>query len=234
MRQLELFELTKEQSKDGELRQVAKKKPSALERQLKKHGIRRFAGVDEVGRGPLAGPVVACACVIPDGVCFTGLKDSKLLSQKTLDRLYHELIGCPGIDYSVAIVGHEVIDRINILQASLQAMRQAVEGLKVPPEMVVVDGNRVPAALSMPCLAVVKGDSHCPSVSAASVIAKFLRDQIMQEYDKKWPEYGFASHKGYGTSLHFEKLQQYGPCPIHRKTFSPISELIGPQQLTLF
>lgn len=234
MRQLELFARTKERSKKSELQELAKKRPSVLERQLKKRGIRRFAGVDEVGRGPLAGPVVACACVLPEGVSFKGLQDSKLLSEDSIARLYHELTSCPGIDYSVAIVDHEIIDRINILQASLQAMRQAIEGLKIPPEMVVIDGNTIPAALSMPCLAVVKGDMHCSSVSAASVIAKFLRDEMMREYDKKWPEYGFASHKGYGTELHFEKLQQYGPCLIHRKTFSPVSELIGPHQLELF
>jgi ribonuclease HII len=234
MRQLELFATTKQRSKTVELEQLAKKRPSTLERQLRKRGIRRFAGVDEVGRGPLAGPVVACACILPEGAIFKGLKDSKLLSEEVIGRLYHELTECPEIDYSVAIVDHQIIDRINILQASLQAMRQAVEGLKNPPEIVVVDGNRIPEKLPMPCLAVVKGDSYCSSVSAASVIAKYLRDQIMRDYDKQWPEYGFASHKGYGTPLHFEKIQQYGPCPIHRKTFSPISELLAPQQLTLF
>ena len=234
MRQLELFARSKDRSKTTELSEIARKKPSSLERQLKKRGICRFAGVEEVGRGPLAGPVVACACVIPEGASFKGLKDSKLLSPEMIVRLYHELIECPLIDYSIAIVDHEVIDRINILQASLQAMREAVEGLKTPPQMAVIDGNHIPPALSMPCLAVVKGDSHCQSVSAASVIAKFIRDRLMDDFDKKWPEYGFASHKGYGTELHFEKLQQFGPCPIHRKTFSPISELLGPQQLSLF
>ncbi len=231
MRQLELFARTRGRKSD--LREIATKKPFALERQLKKRGIRRFAGVDEVGRGPLAGPVVACACMIPDGVSFRGLRDSKVLGEEDISRLYHELVGCLGVEYAVAVVDHEVIDRINILQASLQAMRQAVEGLRTPPEMVVIDGNRIPAALSMPCLAVVKGDSHCPSVSAASVIAKFLRDQMMREYDAKWPEYGFALHKGYGTRLHIEKIHQHGPCPIHRKTFSPVAELLGPQQIEL-
>lgn len=234
MRQLELFARCTGRSKNGELQELANKKPSALEKQLKKRGIRRFAGVDEVGRGPLAGPVVACACVLPEGAIFKGLADSKLLSEQLIDRLYHELTSSAGIDYAVSIVDHETIDRINILQASLLAMRQAVEGLSVPPELVVVDGNRTPTELSIPCLAVVKGDSFCSSVSAASVIAKFIRDQIMRDYDKIWPEYGFASHKGYGTPLHFEKLQALGPCPIHRKTFSPVSGLISPSQPTLF
>lgn len=234
MRQLELFARSEGRSKNGELQELAKKKPSTLERQLKKRGIRRFAGVDEVGRGPLAGPVVACACVLPEGATFKGLADSKLLSEQVIERLYHALTEHPGVEYALSIVDHEVIDRINILQASLMAMRQAVEGLAVPPEIVVVDGNRIPAALSMPCLAVVKGDSYCSSVSAASVIAKFTRDHIMREYDKMWPEYGFASHKGYGTAFHFEKIQHHGPCPIHRKTFAPIATFLSPSQLTLF
>ena len=233
MRQLELVAHTNGRTKKATLQEITKKKPSTLERTLKKQGIRRFAGVDEAGRGPLAGPVVACACVIPEGASFEGLRDSKLFSSEEIERIYHALIQCQGIDYSLAVVDHATIDRINILQATLQAMRSAVEGLKIPPEMVVIDGNRVPAALAMPCLTVVKGDFHCASVSAASVMAKFVRDQIMREYDAKWPEYGFAIHKGYGTPLHFERLQQYGPCPIHRKTFSPISDLLAPQQLTL-
>jgi ribonuclease HII len=206
------------------IRTTAAKNPSMLEKQLKKLKVSRFAGVDEAGRGPLAGPVVACACILPAKASFKGLADSKSLTEKAIGRLFAELTSCPGVEYSVAVVDHETIDQINILQATLLAMKKAIDGLKAPPEVVLIDGNQVPPTLSMPTFPVVKGDSHCACVSAASVIAKFSRDQIMRALDKEWPEYGFAHHKGYGTAFHFERLRQFGPCPIHRKTYFPVSE----------
>ena len=206
------------------LEKIAAKNPSSLEGSLKKHDIFRYAGVDEAGRGPLAGPVVACACVLPVGSCFEGLADSKALSEKAIGVMYHTLIAYPGVEYSVGVVDHDEIDRVNILQATFQAMRHAVEGLSMPPELVLIDGNQVPPMMSVSCLSVVKGDRHCRSVSAASVIAKFTRDQLMRDFDKQWPHYGFARHKGYGTAFHVEQLKKYGPCPIHRITFSPVSK----------
>jgi ribonuclease HII len=128
-------------------------------------------------------------------------------------------------------VDHEVIDRINILQATFQAMRQALSTLKTRPVLAIIDGSLAPLGTTIPCLTVVKGDVFCPSVSAASIIAKVTRDRLLKEYDTMWPEYGFANHKGYGTPYHLEKLRLLGPCPIHRKSFAPVQVLVAPQQL---
>ena len=204
---------------------IAKQLPTSLELYLKRRGIIRFAGVDEAGRGPIAGPVVACACVVPPNVSFKGLADSKALSDTTRFRLFHEMTECPGLEYAIAVVGHDVIDRINILQASLQAMYEAILALQSAPEAVIVDGPYLPRGLMIPALAVIRADEHCPSVSAASVLAKCTRDTMMQDYDRQWPEYGFAQHKGYGTALHLQRLRTFGPCPIHRLTFAPVREL---------
>ena len=132
------------------------------------------------------------------------------------DTLYHKLIAHPGVQYAVAVIDHETIDRINIFQATLLAMRKAVEQLIVRPEIVIVDGPFAPPALPMLCIPVVKGDRYCRCVSAASVIAKGTRDAIMRDYDTEWPQYGFADHKGYSTPEHLERLRHFGPCPIHR------------------
>jgi ribonuclease HII len=229
MRERELFPHTFE----NELRAIASKRGSTLETALRKHGYSKIAGIDEAGRGPLAGPVVACAVVIPLGMRLPKLTDSKLLSSRDRESLYKRLTTSQEVIYSVGIVPHEVIDRINILQASLQAMHQALKGLSTQPDAAIVDGTFVPETFSMPCFAVVKGDRLCRSVSAASVIAKVTRDRIMLEYDTQWPEYGFAMHKGYGTALHLERLQKYGPCPIHRRSVSPVAELSAPTPLML-
>lgn len=234
MRDRELFSATQVRTSEDELRSIAAHQGGTLETALRKHGFAKIAGVDEAGRGPLAGPVVACAVIIPLRMKLPKLTDSKLLGDKDLESLYQRLTSSQEVQYSVAVVSHEVIDRINILQASLQAMHQAVQGLSEQPEAAIVDGVFVPQTCAMPCFAVVHGDRLCRSVSAASVIAKVTRDKMMVEYDSQWPEYGFAAHKGYGTELHIERLRKYGPCPIHRRSFAPVAELIAPTQMTLF
>jgi ribonuclease HII len=235
MGQPELFAVSQYETPQDVLKTLSKTSPSELESYLHGRGFLRVAGVDEAGRGPIAGPVVACACVLPKGAVFQNLKDSKQLSSKEIEVLYQELLSCPGVDYSVAIVGPEVIDRINILQATLDAMRIALEHLKVLPEMALVDGKQVPRSRCR-CIPVVKGDAHCPSISAASVIAKYTRDELMREYDSSWPQYGFAKHKGYGTEFHLSQLEVYGPCPIHRLSFAPLNKSKNPifTQLELF
>ncbi len=213
-------------TKRGAIQEVAKKNPSKVVAAMNRNAICCFAGVDEVGRGPLAGPVVACVCILPKGYVNPAIKDSKLLSEEEIIRLYHELTALKGIDFAFSMVDAEVIDRINILQATLLAMRQAVDGLKKTPEMLLVDGNKSPHT-SIPCITVVKGDVYCLPVSAASIIAKYVRDTRMREYDAQWPEYGFASHKGYGTALHMKRLKKHGPCPIHRKSFGPVRQMLA-------
>ena len=234
MRERELFANSSLSTCLDELRLIASKHGSALEAALRKRGYSKVAGIDEAGRGPLAGPVVACAVIIPLGMRLPKLTDSKLLSDRDLSSLYDRLTTSKEVVYGVAVVDHQEIDRINILQASLKAMYQAVEQLTSQPQAAIIDGTFVPETLSMPCFAVVKGDRLCRSVSAASVIAKVTRDRIMLEYDAQWPEYGFALHKGYGTELHLERLRKYGPCPIHRRSFGPVAEITAPRQLTLF
>lgn len=234
MRERELFTDASLSTCLDELRLIASKHGSALETALRKHGYFKIAGIDEAGRGPLAGPVVACAIIVPLGMRLPHLTDSKLLSDQDLTSLYDRLTTSKEVVYGVAVVGNEEIDRVNILQASLKAMHQAVEKLPYLPQAAIVDGTFIPETLTMPSFAVVKGDRLCRSVSAASVLAKVTRDRIMLEYDALWPEYGFASHKGYGTELHLERLRKYGPCPIHRRSFAPVAERIAPTQLTLF
>ena len=207
-----------------ELRAIASRQGSALEAALRKSGYIHIAGIDEAGRGPLAGPVVACAVIVPWMMRLPKLTDSKLLSEGDLRTLYTRLTTSNRVIFATAAVDSEEIDRINILKASLEAMRLAVEGLSARPDTAIVDGTFLPR-LSMPCFAVVKGDRLCRSVSAASVIAKVVRDAIMQEYDAVWPQYGFAQHKGYGTELHLRRLREHGPCPIHRRSFAPVAQL---------
>ncbi len=175
------------------------------------------AGVDEAGRGPLAGPVVAAAVILDPLKPIEGLADSKVLSERKRERLYEE-IKERALSWSIALATVEEIDNINILQASLLAMSRAVEGLTIQPEQVLVDGNKLPK-LSMPALAIVKGDSKVQAISAASILAKVTRDRIMSLYHKKYPEYGFQQHKGYPTETHRIALRKFGPSAIHRLTF---------------
>lgn len=184
----------------------------------------RIAGVDEVGRGCLAGPVVAAAVILDPNRPIKGLRDSKKLSAKKRDELAEE-IKEKALAWSVAAMGPEVIDKINILQATLEAMKAAVEKLPVEPDFVQVDGNKLPKWKWL-SEAVVKGDDKVEWISAASIIAKTTRDAYMGKIAERYPQYGFEHHVGYGTAEHLKALKAYGPTPIHRKTFAPVREVI--------
>ena len=190
-----------------------------------------LAGVDEVGRGPLAGDVVAAAVILPAKHSIQGLADSKALTAHQREALYKDIIE-QAIDYSVARASVAEIDQYNILQSTMMAMRRAVIGLKIKPNFVVVDGNRLPK-WEYPAEAVVKGDGRVEVISAASIIAKVVRDAEMVKFEAKYPGYGFAKNKGYGTAQHLEALQRLGATPIHRRSFSPVSENLLPQQQSL-
>ena len=181
-------------------------------------GFSCICGVDEAGRGPLAGPVCAAAVILPEGAVIAGLDDSKKLTEKKREKLY-DIIKQTAVAYSVAYGTLEEIETVNILEATYLAMNRAIEGLSVKPDFALIDGNRVPRGIKIPCETIVKGDSKSMSVAAASVLAKVTRDRLMLEYDKKYPEYNFKKHKGYGTKEHTELIKQYGPCEIHRLSF---------------
>lgn len=181
-------------------------------------GFSCICGVDEAGRGPLAGPVCAAAVILPEGAVIEGLDDSKKLTEKKRERLY-DVIKETAVAYSVAYGTLEEIETVNILEATYLAMNRAIEGLSVKPDFALIDGNRIPRGIKIPCETIVKGDSKSMSVAAASVLAKVTRDRLMLEYDKKYPEYNFKKHKGYGTKEHTELIKQYGPCEIHRLSF---------------
>lgn len=183
------------------------------------------AGVDEAGRGPLAGPVVAAAVILDDLNPVKGLDDSKVLTALRREKLFDE-IRAKALCCSIAEASVEEIETLNILQATMLAMRRAVEGLRLKPNLVLVDGNRLPV-LSMRAEAIVKGDSLVPAISAASILAKVHRDRWCAEVDLQYPRYGFAQHKGYGTSAHLAALAAYGACPHHRKTFRPVRLVLG-------
>lgn len=182
-----------------------------------------IAGVDEVGRGPLAGPVVAAAVILDPSYPIEGLKDSKLLSAAQREQLY-EKITKHALSYAVASASVEEIERYNILQATLLAMKRAVEDLHLKPEEVWVDGRDKPN-VTYTVKTIIGGDNLIESISAASIVAKVTRDRWMIELDGQYPEYGFASHKGYSTAKHLEALNRFGPTPIHRRTFAPVAEL---------
>ena len=183
-----------------------------------------WAGVDEAGRGPLAGPVVAAAVILDDLHPIKGLADSKVLTALRREKLYDE-IRAKALCFSIAEASVEEIDRLNILQATMLAMKRAVEGLRLKPVKVLVDGNRLPA-LSMLAEAIVKGDALVPSISAASILAKVYRDRWCRQFHLEYPQYGFAGHKGYGTAEHLAALRQHGACPQHRKSFRPVAEVL--------
>lgn len=184
-----------------------------------------MAGVDEAGRGPLAGPVMAAAVILDDRNPIQGLADSKVLTARRREQLYDE-IRAKALCCSVAHATVEEIDQFNILQATMLAMRRAVEGLRLVPSLVVVDGNRLPV-LSMRAEAIIKGDSKVSAISAASILAKVTRDRWCAEIHEQYPQYGFAGHKGYGTAEHLLALRTHGACPQHRRTFSPVTNVLA-------
>ena len=197
-----------------------------VEKTLVTKGYQAICGVDEVGRGPLAGPVVAAAVIIPVGMIIEGLDDSKKLSEAKRDELFEEIISRE-IPVAVGIIDNDEIDRMNILKASLMAMRKAVVELKSKPDFVLVDGEYAIPNISYPQFSIIDGDALCQSISAASIVAKVTRDRIMERFQKMYPAFTFAQHKGYGTAAHLKELKIHGPCDIHRKSFRPVAELIG-------
>ncbi|HEV8538127.1 MAG TPA: ribonuclease HII [Bacteroidota bacterium] len=188
-----------------------------FERGIWDRGIRHIAGVDEAGRGPLAGPVVAAAVILSDSSEIHGVDDSKKLSSQRREELFQIITG-QAISIGVGIVPHTVIDEINIYQATMRAMAEAIAKLSCAPEYLFIDGPRYQRS-SIPFTAIVDGDAKSYSIAAASIVAKVTRDRLMREFDVLYPQYGFARHKGYGTSHHFDALRRYGPCEIHRKSF---------------
>lgn len=188
-----------------------------IEREYSVNGYERICGVDEAGRGPLAGPVCAAAVILPKNLEIPGLNDSKKLTDKKRRELYDIIIE-QAEAYGIALVSEQEIDEINILQATFLAMERAVAQLSVKPDLALVDGNREPN-LPVEVKTVVKGDSRSANIAAASILAKVTRDRLLEELDETYPAYGFAVHKGYGTKRHYEALREHGPCPIHRMTF---------------
>lgn len=180
-------------------------------------GFEVIAGVDEAGRGPLAGPVVAAAVILPTGMTIEGVNDSKLLSEKRREELYIDITS-KALSVGVGIVSHEVIDRVNIYQASILAMRKALEHLDHPFDIVLADGNSFKHE-TWRYRNIIDGDAKSVTIAAASVIAKVTRDRLMREYHEQYPQYGFDRHKGYGTRLHLQALREHGMCPIHRRSF---------------
>ena len=193
-----------------------------IEREYYEAGIYAVCGVDEAGRGPLAGPVYAAAVVLPPKIEIPGLNDSKKISEKKRELLFDEIRACANA-YCISCASAQEIDEINILEAAMLAMRRAVEGLSAAPELVLADGNRNPAPLyagqPVACIPGVKGDALSASIAAASILAKVSRDRFMLEMARKYPGYGFEQHKGYPTRAHYAALAELGPCPIHRRSF---------------
>ena len=187
-------------------------------------GFKAIGGVDEVGRGPLAGPVVAACCVVSEGVVLPeGVDDSKKLSRKKRRIIYNELKVMDGVDWALGLVEPAEIDDINILQASHLAMRKAVKAMVKKPDFLLIDGLPVPG-FDQKTRSIVKGDSRSISIAAASILAKEYRDDLMIAYGLEYPNYGFEKHMGYGTKFHMEALKKYGPCPLHRRSFAPVRE----------
>ena len=204
-----------------------------LERKLRAEGFLYIAGVDEAGRGPLAGPVMAAAVCFPPGAGVPRVFDSKQISPAGRLEMREAILAVPGVQYFVAEGSVEDIDRYNILQTNDRTMRKAVLAL-ARVDFLLIDGRPVPH-MPYPAQAVIKGDAKSASIAAASILAKTVRDERMDELDKLYPEYGFAENRGYGTEAHLEAIRKYGPCPVHRKSFSPVREMLQPyEQQELF
>lgn len=202
----------------------------ALEEELLDQGYKLVCGVDEAGRGPLAGPVVVCACILPPFLRIDGINDSKKLSEKKREELYKIIIK-EALYYNIVFVDREEIDELNIYQATKMGMLKAIEGLKVEPDYVLIDAMPL-GELKMGNKSIIHGDALSASIAAASILAKVTRDHYMEKMDIKYPNYGFKKHKGYGTKAHVEALEKYGPCEIHRHTFYPVSKYFS-KQLTI-
>lgn len=201
---------------NSKMRETPSERTTRLIEFDKAYGVARLCGVDEAGRGPLAGPVSVCACVIPTDVPIIGINDSKKLSESARERLYEQIIEVA--DYCAVLIDCVTIDRINILNATKLGMKRAIEGLKQQPDLAVIDAvNKLDIAV--PYSSVIKGDAKSYSVAAASIVAKVTRDRYMRELDERYPQYGFAANKGYGTGVHIAALKAYGACPEHRQSF---------------
>ena len=188
-----------------------------IENELRAQGFTAICGVDEAGRGPLCGPVVAAACILPEGYIPEGINDSKKLTEKKREKLF-DIICENAVAYCIAEASVEEIDRLNILEADLLAMRRAIEGLSLRADYALIDGN-IARDFQVPAKAVIHGDAISPSIAAASILAKVTRDRLCLALDRDYPQYGIAKHKGYGTKMHMDALRQHGPSPIHRKQF---------------
>jgi ribonuclease HII len=193
------------------------------EKKIRATGVARIAGIDEAGRGALAGPVVAAAVILRDKFRHRRLNDSKQLAPELREEIYVDLTSNPEVGWGVGLVDHIEIDRINILRASHRAMRIAVEALTVAPDHVLIDGLPV-IPFPIPQTAIIDGDCLSLTIAAASVIAKVTRDRLMRDFCAQFPQYSFSQHKGYGTELHLLKLHEFGPCPIHRRSFEPVAQ----------
>lgn len=190
----------------------------SYETEASRKGFKFVCGVDEAGRGPLAGPVCAAAVILPTNVSIEGLNDSKKLSEKKREALY-DVITEKAIAYSIAFGTLDEIETYNILNATFIAMNRAIDSLKIKADYALIDGNRVPKGIKIPCETVVKGDAKSASIAAASILAKVTRDRLLIEYDEKYPQYNFKKHKGYGTKEHYEAIEKFGVCEVHRLSF---------------
>ncbi len=181
-------------------------------------GVKYIAGIDEAGRGPLAGPVVVASVILPQDSMIEGINDSKKVSEAKREKLF-DLIINEAISYGIGIIYQDEIDEINILQATKKGLTEAIKQMEIKPNIIMVDALSGIDTLGIPYKSIIKGDAKCYSIAAASILAKVTRDRIMREWDKVYPEYGFGSHKGYGTAKHIAAIREFGPCPIHRRTF---------------
>ena len=202
-----------------EKEEIRLKELKKQEDELRNRGFNMICGIDEAGRGPLAGPVVVASVIMPANSMIEGVNDSKKVSEKKREKLYDQILE-EAISYGVGIVGQDEIDEINILNATKKGLTMSLKELTVKPDLIIVDALTHIDTMGIPYESIIKGDAKCYSISAASIIAKVTRDRIMREWDKVYPEYGFEKHKGYGTSAHIEAIKKYGLCPIHRKSFT--------------
>lgn len=198
-----------------------------FEERLYDEGYHTICGVDEAGRGPLAGPVVVASCILPPFLRIEGINDSKQLSAKKRAELY-KIIVKNAIDYNIVFISEKEVDSLNIYQATKKGMLEAINGLKKTPDYALIDAMPL-GELKLPHNSIIHGDARCASVAAASILAKVTRDEFMEKMDVKYPNYGFKKHKGYGTKSHLEALEKYGPCEIHRKTYAPVSKYFSKQ-----